>query len=249
MIQPSEDSGFINLVYSTEPTNKDTNEKKLFDFAFKRIRDSCKIICLMNPLISSNLSDHMIRYGFQVFDRAKLSIDRKTIENLDEPEFPREYDFVGWSSDIHHSLVELIANFHLNGDIHIDGKVFPHWCGFDGSDKLLVRIENNVYGRFDANHARILRYNGKSIGTCIITVLPSNIGYIPEIVVSQHYQRKGLGAKLLIHSLKHFIEDESDIASVELDVTLSNSKAKNLYTSLGFKPLNKYSWYVWTDQR
>ena len=43
------------------------------------------------------------------------------------------------------------------------------------------------------------------------------------------------------------MKEEDSAPKIELDVTLMNTKAANLYESIGFEQINTYSVYVWNQ--
>ncbi|MHA2295009.1 MAG: GNAT family N-acetyltransferase [Candidatus Hodarchaeales archaeon] len=242
MIQPSE--GNLNLIYVMNSSVKENKEKELFDIAFARLKESNAHVKYTGLIINQNLANYMIDQGFRKFDRAKMAIDKSVIETLEEPELAPDYMFTSWKPELRQKMVKLLLGSHFNED-YADASVFPQWTSFDGCNTLLEEIENSKYGKFKAQHARVLKHDGKNIGVCFVTKLANNNGLIPEIVVSSSYRQKGLGKRLLIHSLKNFMKAETGIHKIELDVTLSNRNAAQLYESIGFQQVRKYSVYVW----
>ncbi|MFX1254265.1 MAG: GNAT family N-acetyltransferase [Promethearchaeota archaeon] len=224
-----------------------TYEKKLFDAAFTHLKADCSNIRIFAAQFSDELTNYVIKNGFQDFKRARMSIDRESIVSLTEPDLSAEYKFVSWNTDMIPIIVELMARYHFNGGQHPDADVFSQFAGIEGANQLLEGIKTNKYGQFKEDHTIVVKHNEKCIGVNFMTIFPE-FGYIPEIILSPEYRGKGLGKALLIHSLKQFIKKEPEMSRVELDVTLKNIPAAKVYKSLGFQEINQYSVFVWKKE-
>ena len=223
-------------------------EKALFDKAFSSLKDGRSNIRFFGEL-STELKHHALTCGFTDYKRARMSITRKKVDNLDEVNsiFDSDTRFYlsSWTDEMLDIYADLLARQHFNPD-HPDGSVFAHYSGFEGCKRLLEEITKNTFGKFTNSQIRILKFKDEHIGMCCMTKLPSNNGYIPEIILAQQYKGRGLGKALLVHSLKHYMKEEPTSPAIELDVTLKNTTAANLYNSIGFEEINTYSVLVWT---
>ncbi|MFX0115934.1 MAG: GNAT family N-acetyltransferase [Candidatus Hodarchaeota archaeon] len=221
-------------------------EKELFEAIFTHLKENSPTISIGRDL-SEALGKQIVELGFQRFERARMSISRSEIDELKEPALPPEFTFTAWNKEMQGLLVKVLGQSHFVSD-HVDGQVFPQFLGVEGFRVLLEGIENSTYGQFKEQFPRVLNHNGKPIGICFLTAFPSNVGYIPEIVIAPPYRGKGLGKALMIHSIKHFMEIEPEIPRVDLDVTLDNIPAATLYPSLGFQEQQRYFLSVWNRE-
>ncbi|MHA2363389.1 MAG: GNAT family N-acetyltransferase [Candidatus Hodarchaeales archaeon] len=222
-------------------------ERELFIFTFNQLKKKADCI-RMGGEVSESLNASITELNFGQYDRLRMMIDRTTIEQLTEILLSSEYVFTSWNgiNENNDYLIRLMAETHFNAEKHPDGLIFSRFAGIEGCQRLVREVEESVYGEYDSNYSRILKHNDKSIGVCFLTKYSNKrFGYIPEIFLLPKYQGKGLGKVILVHTIKYFIENEPDFAQVELDVTLSNDTAANLYKSVGFKETNKYSVYIW----
>ncbi len=60
------------------------------------------------------------------------------------------------------------------------------------------------------------------------------LGKIEGIAVAKKYQRQGYGKKLFQHAVEQLINDEKQVASINLIVDVDNEAARRLYESEGF---------------
>ena len=245
-------SRWITLFYVQNMLNPSGNsktiiyEKELFEAVFTYLRENSPTVGIARDL-SKALGKHIVELGFQRFERARMSINRSEINELAEPPLPQDFTFTAWNKEMSDLLVKILRQSHFNSD-HVDEQVFPQFSGVDGVRFLLEGIENNTYGQFKEEFQKVLNHNGKPIGICFLTTLPSNVGYIPEIAILPSYRGKGLGKALIVHSIKHFIEIEPEIPGVDLDVTLDNIPAAALYSSLGFQERQRYFLSIWNRE-
>ncbi|MFX0065968.1 MAG: GNAT family N-acetyltransferase [Candidatus Hermodarchaeota archaeon] len=248
---PSE--GIINVIHIQKSIKERDDsealiyEKKLFNAAFTYLKADCSTVRIFGIQISDNLANYVVKNGFKNIKRAKMFIERESIESLVEPDLPSEYKFVPWNVDLIPFIADLLAMYHFNGDQHPDAEVFPQFAGIEGAKRLIEGIRTNKYGQFKEDYTVIIKHNEKCIGANFMTLFPE-FGYIPEIIVSPEHRGKGLGKGLLIHSLKQFIKKEPDISRVELDVTLKNIPAARAYKSLGFQERDQYSVFIWNKE-
>ncbi|QFJ54694.1 ribosomal protein S18-alanine N-acetyltransferase [Pseudobutyrivibrio xylanivorans] len=64
---------------------------------------------------------------------------------------------------------------------------------------------------------------------------------LPDIVVSEEYRGHGIGKKLLAHSIEELKSKGIDI--IFLEVRVSNTPARHLYTSLGFEEIGRRKYF------
>jgi ribosomal protein S18 acetylase RimI-like enzyme len=172
-----------------------------------------------------------------------MSVDKSTVQSLIKPSMPSGYAFNSWTDDFTEPIVEVIFNYN---DQSVDNELFTYFKCDDTIKAFIEDLKRNRWGKFDASLTRVLIHKDKLIGVCFLTVLDNGNGYIPDLGILKTYQGKKLGKKLLIHSLKHYIDVQKG-EGIELDVTLENTVAFNLYKSIGFKLIREYPVFVWKE--
>ncbi|MHA1944914.1 MAG: GNAT family N-acetyltransferase [Candidatus Hodarchaeales archaeon] len=221
-------------------------ELDLFDEAFSRMKKEFQSMRYMGQ-VSEPLARHLRKNEFLSFRRARMRIIRESIQSLPKPKLPDGYEFREYRLEDKERIIEIMAQSHFNEN-HPDGLIWKNWNGITGCRDLLNGIESSQYGKFNTHLSKVIEKDGKPIAVCLVTLLANEVGYIPEIVVSNTEKKKGLGKQIMAFSLKEFIKNEQSSSKIELDVTLDNSNASKLYTSLGFTETNQYTVYVWNER-
>ncbi|MFX1507063.1 MAG: GNAT family N-acetyltransferase [Promethearchaeota archaeon] len=246
VINPSE--GEIRVLYVQDSTEEEENieylmhERQLFNAAFTYLKDLTSHVRIATKL-SANLKKHIIKFGFQEFRRARLAIDRETVKALVSPKIDSAYILTNWDSEYSFPIADLMAKYHYN-DQHPDGTLFAKYRGVSECKDLIENIMTVKDGLFKDDCTGILIHRNKVIGACF-SVIFSEQGFIPEIILASEYQGKGLGKALLVHTIKKLTENHSDLSKIELNVTLINAAALKLYKSVGFREIDSYSVFIW----
>jgi ribosomal protein S18 acetylase RimI-like enzyme len=232
-------SNSISLLYSKCEDEK----KELFRSAFEKLKEKRKPIRLGGPWITDNLSDYAISLGFRKFDRKFMIADRESIEANVQKELPEGYSIALYSDELEDPTADLMFRANEN---NVDVLVFPEFFGsLELCRRLIENTKNNRYGQWKDDISKVLRYNDRIIGICLLT-LRGDYGYIPDIAIDPEFRRKGFGRILLLKSLKDLLETEEELKGISLDVTIENP-ARYLYESLGFKDVRNYSMYTWLE--
>ncbi|MFX1285151.1 MAG: GNAT family N-acetyltransferase [Promethearchaeota archaeon] len=238
------DEVYIMEFYCSEKgKDKGSLEINLFDAVFNQLKDNHTIIRVAGMPLSSDLRNHITSRNFTRFDRWKMSIDKSTVQSLSKLNLPLNYAFARWNDEYTEPIIEVITNYN---DQNVDNILFPYFKTVDTVKAFIEDLTKNRWGKFKTNLTSILTHNGELIGVCFLTVLDNGKGYLPDIGILKTYQGKGLGKTLLIHSLKYYMEVQ-DSNEIELDVTLKNTVALNLYKSLGFRFKREYTVFVWNE--
>ena len=215
----------------------------LFNHTFERLKSNYESIKYSGP-VSESFKEHLTKNDFKIFKRARMGIDKRVLESLNETEPPPGYFFRNYQTSDKLELAKIMSISHFHPD-HPDGLIWKNWNGIEGCLDLLTGIENSTYGKFETPLNKVIEKNKQPIGACFITLLANDVGYIPEIVVSEEEKNRGIGKKLLVYSLKEFMKAKPEAPKVDLDVTLNNNNASKLYSTIGFEEINQYSVYVW----
>lgn len=221
-------------------------EIRLVDTLFNNHSPGNPHVGAAGPWVSKEIANRLVELGFRKIDRAYMTLDRKSIEALEDSVLTNEMELEVY----HDSQIDELAQLVFKGnDNHIDQIVFPNFFGTVEVCKLLIEnIEKSIYGEYKEPYSWLLRENGMLIGACLLTIRnKGDTGYIPDIVIDPDYQGRKLGKAILIHSMKELLEGEPGIVKVDLDVTLEN-KARFLYKSLGYETVREYSMYTWLNK-
>lgn len=221
-------------------------EVQLVDTLFNNHSTGNPYLGAAGSWVTEAISNRFVELGFRKLDRAFMTLDRESIEAMENPELPEDMKFEVYDNSKIDEFSQLV--FKSNDD-HIDQIVFPNFFGTIAMCKELIEnIEKSVFGDYKEPYSWLLRENGRLLGGCMLTIRnKGEAGYIPDIVIDPDYQGQGLGKAILVHSMKELLAGEPDIVKVDLDVTLENN-ARFLYKSLGYETVREYSMYTWLNK-
>ncbi|MGY5875206.1 MAG: GNAT family N-acetyltransferase [Candidatus Thorarchaeota archaeon] len=232
----------IHMIYS-EDSRAEEVDRELFNTAFQHLSEIGPFVRIAEPpYIPSNVMSLLSERGFQNFDRSHMSVERSTIEELDQPIIPQGFQFDTFDEHTKKDVARLMFTANVG---HVDVDVFPEFFGTNEACELLIEnIMNDRYGTYKAPYSKVLKKNGEIVGVCFLTITPEQAAYIPDVCIAPAHRRKGFGKTLLVFSFLEILKGEPEIQQIKLDVTLDNS-ALRIYQSLGFKDERKYTVHSW----
>ncbi len=127
-----------------------------------------------------------------------------------------EFDSLVYSSADFIDSIALLAKNH------------PKFCTF-----VVQSITSGDFGKYNSKCSLAIKKNKKPIGLILCIDSKKKEGFIMDVGVHPHYQGKGLGKLLLSIVMKRYF-DELKYDSIELAVSKTNQRAKNIYEKLGF---------------
>ncbi len=85
----------------------------------------------------------------------------------------------------------------------------------------------------------LMRRPGWIVGTVAVRRLPQNVAEVKRLNVIQQYRRRGFGAELLRHALRHAAS--TGYQRVRLDTVRNSGPAVRLFERLGFVEIPRYN--------
>ncbi|MFX0206432.1 MAG: GNAT family N-acetyltransferase [Candidatus Hodarchaeota archaeon] len=239
--QSLETEAYITRIFVSDKVTDDSIEIKLFKKVFQELSSKLSTIRIMGYQPSTKLQRILAKYNFQPFERHFMSIPRKTVEALPEPDLPDGFHFDTWNEELNHVGIEIMTDAHIGS---VDNLIFSFFRNQKTGMAFMQNLESHRWGKFKPSNTSILKHDGTPIGVCFMTVLNQN-GYIPDFVLKMDFKGKGLGKKLFVRSLKWFLQQEPESQAIDLDVTKKNTIALNIYKNTGFEIKRTYSVYTW----
>ncbi len=145
------------------------------------------------------------------------------------PPVPPSFEWVAWHDDLREAHAKtLFESFQQS----IDSIVFPNLGNPSGCALIVDSICGHPH--FCEEGTWLLTRKGEPVGTVQALLNPdASLGMIQNIGVIPEYRGYGLG-KILLLKLLHALRDKG-IHSAQLEVTMKNHIALNLYYALGFR--------------
>jgi ribosomal protein S18 acetylase RimI-like enzyme len=109
----------------------------------------------------------------------------------------------------------------------------------EGTNDILDKIVNGVYGEFLPESTSVLLYNGRPCGFCFTNITGGRIANIPLVSIKKEHQGKGLAKHLVKKSVEHILDKahsgERDFTEVNVSAETNNIPALKMYRHIGFK--------------
>jgi len=124
---------------------------------------------------------------------------------------------------------------------------------------ILLQLEQSVAGtniyspmleesewkeELQKNHVHLIQGNKQIVGSISYEIKNSDHIYISGLVINPEFQGKGFGKKALLSLLEKF----KDVSRIDLVTHPDNTKAVNLYKSLGFVEESRQENYYGDDE-
>lgn len=148
-----------------------------------------------------------------------------------------------WREQRQDDAAQLISAAYRN---HIDSEINDQYRSASGARRFLFNIvQYPGCGTFfaPASFVALCQETGRLCGMSLASLVAQHTGHITQICVSPPWKGKGVGYELLRHSLAAMAYAGANRAS--LTVTAANTRAVQLYESIGFRVRRQFPALVW----
>ena len=204
-------------------------------------KDILKEKIVTYPMLGTQeeFTPEITNFGFKLVG---LSVERFYFENNTSRDIfknykplplPEGYKITGWESKYKEDMVDVINTaFAKTSDALFD----PRFLTKEGSQDILEKITNNIYGKFLPDCTSVLLYKDKPVGICFTNITAGRIANIPLIGMGKEHCSKGLGLSLLHSSMKKLLSYYGNtLSEVNASTETDNYPALKMYRRLGFK--------------
>ncbi len=201
-----------------------------------------KVVCYPLLGVQSDFTSDIAHFGFKFVGLAVLRfmMDNKNSEEIlnSIAKTPQDdsYMVTTWEDMYFDRAVEVIhEGFSTASDALFD----PRYKSIEGTNDILDKVVNGIYGEFLPEATSILLHNGRPCGFCFANITGGKIANIPLVSITKEHQGKGL-AKYLIKKtvetiLKKVQTGERDFTEVNVSAETNNIPALKMYRHIGFK--------------
>lgn len=201
-----------------------------------------KIVCYPLLGVQSNFTSDIAHFGFKFVGLVVLRFMMNNANSLEilksaanEPQ-DENYKVVSWDNLYFEKAVEVIQEgFSKASDALFDTR----YKSLDGTNDILDKIINNVYGEFLPDSTSVLLYNGEPCGFCFTNITAGKIANIPLVAISEEHRGKGLAKHLVKKSVETLVEKvqsgEREFTEVNVSAETNNIPALKMYRHIGFK--------------
>jgi ribosomal protein S18 acetylase RimI-like enzyme len=205
---------------------------ELISHTFNQLQSLEKEIFQIFFVKNFNLEQRLVENDFNVYHRVKMVYD------LEENQIPAysldpTYQTANFTLDKLDEELQIIIDANKNS---LDGEVFHQFSNMDLLKELFYD------GKMDTDRLRsdslILLKDNKIVGVNIVANLSESDAYIWVIALLEEHRGKGLGKYLMFKA--HENCKNANVERINLDVTIENDAAYNLYKKLGYRETNRY---------
>ena len=201
-----------------------------------------KVVCYPLLGVQSDFTSDIAHFGFKFVGLAilRFMMDNKNSEEIlnSVAQTPQDesYTITTWEDMYFDKAVEVIhEGFSTASDALFD----PRYKSVEGTNDILDKVVNGIYGEFLPEATSVLLYNGRPCGFCFANVTGGKIANIPLVSIEKEHKGKGL-AKYLIKKtveaiLKKVQSGERDFTEVNVSAETNNIPALKMYRHIGFK--------------
>ena len=234
----------LNMIHCLGTEDLITKRKLLIERFLKETERERteKVVCYPLLGIQSGFTSDISHYGFKFVGLVVLRFmmnNRNSEEILNSvPSEPRidGYKIVSWKDDYYEKAVEIIHDgFKTASDALFDTRYLTK----EGTDDILDKVVNGVYGEFLPESTSVLLYNDEPCGFCFTNITDGKIANIPLVSISKEHQGKGLAKYLVKRAVSTILNKvrshERDFTEVNVSAETNNIPALKMYRHIGFK--------------
>jgi ribosomal protein S18 acetylase RimI-like enzyme len=177
--------------------------------------------------------------GFNIYWRRIMS--RTMTNDIPVSRVPSGYSVIPWDDSYIEEVITVLYEANQEG---IDRFIYPEFMTQEGTAHMVRGLRAGAAGPFDENTSMLALHEGTVCGAILCAQQLSKEGFISEMAVSPHHQKKRLGTVLLTKSLQ--AAANQGLKRVRLGVTEKNTAAVTLYCNLGFTTDVRIPAFVWT---
>jgi ribosomal protein S18 acetylase RimI-like enzyme len=225
-----------------------TNEVKLMTHVLETLQAMPglrRIEAQLLNLDGESIGEHFLSLGFNRYDRHFLFLsipDAAEIHVVADP----GVQVVPWETQWFRAASDLILESYRG---HVDSAISDQYRTRAGAARFLENIIRLPgCGTFlpEASFLAVRRNGsarGQLCGMILTSVVSDRVAHITQLCVEPKRQGQGLG-KRLIAQVAGVLRSQK-FQGATLSVTVSNTRAAELYRSLGFEPLTSFPAFVW----
>ena len=198
--------------------------------------------------VQENFKRDVANYGYKFIDTGVVVFDIKNkqlIKDLSQFNFmdlPIGYKLTPYRDIYFEELSEVIFQaFKNSSDVNFD----PRFASVEGCRDITHKITTSIYGRFLPQASKILFFENKLVGFCLVNMTKDGIVNLPLIGLLEEHRGQKLSELMVKSAIFDVMElDQGNIIEInELNATvdLNMLNALRMYESVGFIQSYRYA--------
>lgn len=240
----------LNLIHCLGSEDLITKRKLLLEEFMERTQPLRKNAVVCYPMMRSQVdfAGDIAHFGFKFVGLAVLRFlfnneDSKLIFDSVTPSHLGYQLRIGqWKDSYKKEAVKIIhQNFKDTSDALFDTR----FKSLEGTEDIIDKIIENVYGDFLPEATSVLLYLEKPVGFCFANVTGGKITNIPLVAINKEYRGKGYSQHLLkntVGTIKSQVEAGlKNYSEINVTTETDNYNALRMYRNVGFKEDYSYT--------
>ena len=234
----------LNLIHCLGTEDETTKVKRLIEKFLELTAEERINKIVSYPMIGhqSVFTADIAKFGFKYVGQAVLRFmmgnasSERILENMKLSERPEDYKIVGYDESYRKDAIRVIhESFKDTQDALFDTR----FKSPEGTEDIINKIVENVYGEFLPDVTSVLLYKGSPVGFAFANVTGGDIANIPLVAIEKEHRGHGFSEHLLNRSIKTIVDWTNIVKRVfsEINVTTetNNYKALKMYRRIGFR--------------
>ena len=234
----------LNLIHCLGTEDEVTKVKQLIEKFLELTEEDRQNMVVSYPMIGhqSIFTSDITKFGFKFIGLAVLRFiignasSERVLENMRLNDKPDSYKIVGYSDSYKEDAVRIIhESFRDEQDALFDTR----FTTMEGTEDIITKIVENVYGDFLPEATSVLLYNGSPVGFSFVNVTGGGIANIPLVAIEKEHRGQGFAGHLLNRSMKTVVDwnriGKRSFTEINVTTETNNYKALKMYRKVGFK--------------
>ena len=240
----------LNLIHCLGEEDLIEKRKLLVSEFLERTKNTRKKSVVCYPMMGSqgDFTGDIAHLGFRFIGLVVLRFlmnDEQSNLIFDKAELPHmgyPLRIVPWDESYKKDAVKVIhQNFKDTSDALFDTR----FKSMDGTEDIIDKIVNNIYGEFLPEATSVLLHLEKPVGFAFTNVTGGKISNIPLVAINKEYRGKKYSEQLLKRSvgvIKNMVESgHREFTEINVTTETDNYGALKMYRNIGFKEDYSYT--------
>jgi len=240
--------GLIGDAFFSPNHRNGTNEVQLITHILETLQATPglrRIEAQLLNLDAPGLREHFHSLGFQSYDRQFLFLSIPAA-GLETDAGDSLWRMAEWDGQYFQMAAELILTSYRG---HVDSEISDQYRSQAGAVRFLENIIRFPGCGTFLPEASLLAFSSGSsaasqlCGVILTSIVSDRVAHITQLCVAPEQRGRGLGRNMIGHAVR--ILRQRGFQGATLTVTLANTRAIQLYRSLGFRTLTTFPAFSW----
>ena len=234
----------LNLIHCLGTEDEIIKVKLLIEKFLELTEEERRNKVVSYPMIGhqSVFTAEIAKFGFKYIGQAVLRFmlgnasSERTLENMKLTPRPDGYKIVSYDDSFREDAIRVIhESFQDTQDALFDTR----FKSMEGTEDILNKIVENVYGEFLPDVTSVLLYKDSPVGFAFANVTGGDIANIPLVAIEKEHRGHGFSEHLLNRSIKTIVDwtklGRRVFSEVNVTTETNNYKALKMYRKIGFR--------------